>query len=201
MGRIGVFGGTFNPVHNGHISAMKTAVRELKLDKLIIMPSKIPPHKIADELVSECDRVNMLRLACDEINNCELCDFELKREGKSYSIYTMQYLKSVYSSDELIFIMGSDMLLMFREWYMYGDILKLCSLACLSRHDGDFCELEKAADSLRNDGATVYLVEHTPIDISSTQIRQALSNDENMSCYLPKKIVQYIQQHKLYGQV
>lgn len=199
MKKIGLFGGTFNPVHNGHVRLLKTADESMCFDELIVMPSKIPPHKKAEGLVSGKHRVNMLGLAFEDSGKVSVSDYELKRRGKSYSVYTLRYLKKQYPDDKLYFIMGSDMLLCFDKWYRYEEILTMTSLVCLSRDDEDTSEkLRECADKLREKGAEVILLDAEPYELSSSEIRQKLRESQDCSCYLPKKIVQYICDNKLY---
>lgn len=200
MKKIALFGGTFNPIHNGHIRLLKTADESMSFDELIIMPSKIPPHKKAQGLVSGEHRMNMLKLAFEDFKNLSVSDYELKRRGKSYSVFTLRYLKKLYPNDKLYFIMGSDMLLCFDKWYRYEEILTMTSLVCLSRDDEDTAKkLEECAGKLREQGAEVILLDAEPYELSSSEIRQKLKECEDCSCYLPKKIVQYISENKLYG--
>ena len=128
--KIGVFGGTFNPVHLGHLNCLKSVAEQAGLDKMIVMPDRIPPHKQAEDLASSEDRLNMCRLAFADIPCVEISDWELKQEGKSYSVITLRHLKEIYPHDKLFFIMGSDMLLSFEEWYQYKEILSLSALIC-----------------------------------------------------------------------
>ena len=197
MERIAVFGGTFNPVHNGHVNAVREIMSAVNLDKVIIMPAKIPPHKIAHDLASEKQRLDMCRLAFKDMPNVEVSDFEIMREGKSYSYYTVKHLREVYPDSELYFIMGSDMLLSFHEWYRYEDILKMCGIICMSRENGDICELESYAEKLRDKGEVV-IVNAKPYELSSTDVRCKLKNHEDCTCYLDENVVQYISDNKLY---
>ena len=105
--KIGVFGGTFNPVHLGHLNCLKSVAEQADLDKVIVMPDRIPPHKQAEDLASSEDRLNMCRLAFADIPCVEISDWELKQEGKSYSVITLRHLKEIYPHDKLFFIMGS----------------------------------------------------------------------------------------------
>lgn len=192
-----VFGGTFNPVHLGHERLLKEVLKAVSIDRVIVMPSKIPPHKQAVELVGENDRLEMCRLAFQGIDNVSVSDYEFKRQGKSYSVYTIRHLKELYPDDKLYFIMGSDMLLSFHKWYRYQDIMSMCGIICLSRCDNDTGKLESCADALR-DKTDVIILNVEPFEISSTEIRSRLKNHEDCSCYLNKNVVQYISEKNLY---
>lgn len=199
MGNVGIFGGTFNPVHKGHYNLLKTVMNSIDFDKVIILPDRIPPHKKSVDLVSGDDRYNMCQLAFSDISNAEVCDWELNQTGKSYSVLTLRYLKSIYPNDKLFFIMGSDMLLCFHKWYCYEEILKLASLVCISREDD--CtkqDLEKYAASLRLKGGEILVVKAKPFVISSSEIREMVKNHLDCSCYLDENVVKYIRENKLY---
>ena len=197
--RIGIYGGSFNPVHNGHIHLALTAVKELGLDKLYLVPSKISPHRSSDEYVPEHDRLEMLKLACKVSDVLEVSDYELNSERVSYTIYTVEEFRRRFPDAELFLLVGSDMLQIFEKWNRFEDILKECTLAVVSRNKGDIPELEKKADTLRQYGSII--VCHTPpIEISSTEIRKKIAKNQKYSCYLDENVVQYIRLKNLYRQ-
>ena len=198
---IGFFGGTFNPVHKGHTSALKRVMEQVNFDKVIILPAKIPPHKVAHDLAAEQDRFNMCRFAFDKFSNIEISDFEMKNEGKSYSVITLRHFRMIYPEDKLFFIMGSDMLLSFEKWYCYEEILKLASLVCVSRADEDTDKLLPYAKKLESEGGEIIIVPVEPFEISSTEIRERLKKKLDCSCYLDKNVVQYIVDKNLYNEV
>lgn len=206
MKNIAVFGGTFNPFHKGHKRLITEASYAIDFDRIIIIPSKVPPHKKAECLASAQDRITMIELSmqdnnisCDDIS---VSDIELKRDGKSYSYNTLIELKKVYTDTEykLHFVIGSDMLIHFNEWYKYKEILKLCTLVCLSRRDEDTSRLESYADMLSKLGGEVIIVPVKPLEISSSELRNAVrSKDfEKLTCYLDEKVVKYILERNLY---
>ena len=197
MRKIAIFGGTFNPVHNGHVNALRQIVSAVELDKVFIMPAKIPPHKIAPDLAGERERLEMCRLAFENFSQAEVSDYELKRQGKSYSVYTIRHFKELYPEDKLYFIVGSDMLLSFHQWYEYEEILRKCGLICMSREDGDRDRLLEYAEKMRAKGEII-IIPAKPFEASSTLIREKLKNHEDCSCYLDKNVVQYITDNNLY---
>lgn len=184
-------------MHNGHIHLAEEAVSELGLSKLILIPSNIPPHKEAGELCSSEDRVQMCRLAAEGRENFEVSLFEINQGGKSYSYYTAEHFSGLYPDDELFLLIGSDMLLSFEKWFRFEDILKMVTLATVSREYDDFHLLEKKADELSEFGK-IKIIYSEPYSVSSTEIRGKIKSGEKYSCYLPEKVVQYIRLKNLY---
>ena len=134
MERIGIYGGTFNPPHAGHIQAAKQAVTALKLDKLVIVPTSIAPHKaIPEHSPTPRQRLEMLRIAAADCPKAEVSDIELNRGGVSYTFQTVSELKERYPDAELILLMGSDMFLCFDQWKQPDDILKNVELGVFYR--------------------------------------------------------------------
>lgn len=190
--KIGVFGGTFNPPHNGHVRLAKAVADELKLDKLLVIPSCIPPHKIAAKLADGQERLEMCRLAfgCDP--RFEVSPMELERGSRSYTVETLRELKALYPDSELYFIVGSDMLESFDKWYLWQEILSLSVLCAASREEGyspDLSRFGKLAERIK-------IITLDPLEVSSTQIRN--SAGEVSSELLDPKVAAYIREHGLY---
>lgn len=199
MGNIGIYGGTFNPVHKGHAKLLKSVMKAVDFEKVIVLPDRIPPHKQADNLASGADRYNMCRLVFKDISRVEVSDWELKQCGKSYSVFTLRHFHDIYPDDKLFFIMGSDMLLSFHEWYCYKEILELASIICISRESKYTSDiLTDYAQKLTENMGEVIILEEKPFEVSSSQIRAKLKNHEDCSCYLNENVVQYIEANKLY---
>lgn len=195
--KIALFGGSFNPPHRGHLEAARTVLRELKPDKLLIMPANIPPHKaLADSSPTAQDRFELAKLAFSELENTEVLDLELRREGKSYTAITVEELRREYPDDELMLVMGTDMLLSFEEWYRFRYLLSELTLIVLARMDGDERMLLQKAEQLRRDyGAHVRLMRHEPLPMSSTEIRALLRRRAGRD-YLPAAVyARVIQKH------
>ena len=195
--RTGLFGGSFNPIHKGHIALAETVMKELSLDRVILIPNGESPYKPSGEYVSAKDRLEMCRLAAEDKTGLEVSSFETDREGKSYSIYTAEHFRDKYPEDEIFWLMGSDMLLYFDKWYRYKDILKLVSIAAVTRTGDDETLLMHTAHNLKRYG-NILVVHHEPIVVSSTEIRKMIKNNEDLSCYLNEKVVQYIKMKFLY---
>lgn len=196
--RIGIFGGSFNPVHKGHIHLARSAKRDFVLDRVYFVPSKISPHRSSDEYAADEDRTEMLRLACRAHEGLEVCDYELKNDRVSYTIYTIEYFRRRFPDDELFLLVGSDMLLCFDSWYRFADILSEATVCVVSRNEGDSGVLEKKAEELRKFGR-ILISNSSPEVMSSSMIRKKIVKNENYACYLDKNVVQYIKLKGLYS--
>ena len=202
--RIGIYGGSFNPVHNGHIHLAETAVQELGLDRLYMIPSKKSPHRSTAEYVSEEDRLEMLMLACAGSpmkDVLRVSDYELKQDRVSYTVYTVREFSRLFPKpdNELFLLIGSDMLLSFDKWYNYKEILSLAVVAAVSRNDGDIDELRKKAGELSEFGS-ILVCKSPPVEVSSTEIRKKIAKNQKYYCYLDENVVQYIRLKNLYRQ-
>lgn len=194
-----IFGGTFNPIHIGHIGDIKTALKKLKPNRLIVMPTHIPPHKDACGLASDDDRLNMCRLAVEGIKGCEVSDYEQTQGGRSYTVATLEHFNELYPQDELYFLMGSDMLISFLSWYRADRILELATLVCVSRSVPDCERIKGAAEDIKNAGGRVIILDSEPIDVSSTDIRSGLAAYRSSGGLLPKAVEKYILKNNLYN--
>ena len=197
--KIGLYGGTFYPPHTGHMHAAKQAVQLLGLDKLLMIPDRIAPHKeIPTGSPTPEQRLEMLRIAAAGESTMEVSDIELKREGPSYSYLTVEALREIYPDAELILLMGTDMFLSFHTWREPERILKHATLGVFYR--GEKGEREKilAQKTLMEEkGAKVELVENQILSISSTQLRRLIA----FQCageFLPGGVGEYIREHGLY---
>lgn len=195
--KICFFGGTFNPVHNGHVRLLENAKEYFDFDKIIVIPTNIPPHKEVVFSVSDDDRLNMCKLAFNGI--AEVSDYEMVENTVSYTINTMYHFKEIYPDDEFYFLMGSDMLFMFEKWKNYKELISLISVVVASRKDDEFLAIEKKKLELEEDGAKIYIINAGPYIISSSEIRNKIkSGEKDFSCYLPERVVEYILDKKLY---
>ena len=199
MKKIGIYGGTFNPPHTGHLQAAKQAVEVLDLDLLLMIPDRIAPHKdIPAGSPTPEQRLEMLQIALAGEEKIQSSDIELRREGVSYTYLTLEALKEQYPDEELILLMGTDMFLTLDAW---KEPEKICSLASLGVfYRGEKGEREKILaqkEALEARGARVKLVENEVINISSTQLRRLLAfhaADE----FLPAGVGEYIRANGLY---
>lgn len=191
MSRIGIFGGTFNPPHIGHTRLAEHFVSELKLDRLLVIPTYQPPHKSVANLASGEDRVNMCLLAFPD---AVVSTIELNRGGKSYTYDTLCEIKEQYPGDELFFIVGSDMLLSFNRWYKSEEILDMITLCAADRED-DGVQLEMP-DFL--EGKRVIITKLPAFEMSSTRIRECISKGESTAGMLDEAVRIYIDEKGLY---
>ena len=196
--RIGIFGGTFNPIHNGHINLVNKICDEIFLDKLFVFPTKTPPHKIAKNLVTEKDRFEMCKLAFEGNYLAEVSDYEINNQGKSYTIFTLRYLKEQFENAELFLFMGSDMYVTLHEWKCFEEILSLATIVVVSRSIDDKIKIKDYKPFLIEKGAKTIIIDIEPFEISSTKIREMIMQNEDCSCYLPQKVVEYIRYFNLY---
>lgn len=196
MRRVGIYGGTFNPPHVGHIEAAKAFITQAKLDTLIIMPAFIPPHKQTDNLVNCDDRLEMCRLAFGNIPNTEISDLEISRGGKSYTYLTLQELAS--DDTELYFLCGTDMILTMDTWKNPEIIFTLAKICYIRREsDNAISELliEKCRDYFQKYGAHIIQINTEAIEISSSEIR---AEDGIWDRYLTANVIDYIRNQGLY---
>jgi len=200
MERIGIYGGTFNPPHIGHIQAAKQAVSTLGLTKLLMIPAYAPPHKAVLPANSPTakQRLEMLRIAAAGCPQIEASDLELEREGISYTWETLETVKRLYPGAELVLLMGTDMFLTFDTWKNPERILGEVTLGVFYRGDkGEKTAALKQKENLEARGAKVVLVHNDVIVISSTQMRRLLA----FRCageFLPAGVLDYIRENYLY---
>ena len=197
--KIGIYGGTYNPPHTGHMQAAKQAIQILNLDKLLLIPDRIAPHKeIPAGSPAPEQRLQMLRIAAAGQLEMEVSDIELKREGPSFSYLTVEQLRAQYPDAELILLMGTDMFLSFHTWREPERITKEATLGVFYR--GERGEREKILakkKEMEDKGAKVELVENEILPISSTQLRRLIA----FRCageFLPAGVGDFIQEHGLY---
>ncbi len=181
-----IYGGSFNPPHLGHREAVLTALRELKPDRILVLPDHDPPHKTLEEGSPEPEeRMELCRLTFGDLPNVEISDMEIRRSGKSYTYDTVRELKALNPGAKLTLLLGTDMLLSFEEWYQFEYLLQQCRLAVLARNDEDDSPIAETADRFcREYGAEIRILSHVPLPMSSSDIREMLrrrSGAENLT--------------------
>ncbi len=200
---IGIYGGTFAPVHNGHIRVAEAFKRAFPLDTLLIIPTYLPPHKAPSTDDSPEHRYNMLKLAfdtpCYRELGIEVCDYELSKKGKSYTVDTLEHFKN--EDTDLYMLCGTDMLLTMDTWKDPERIAQLATLVFARREEAD-AELnlqisEKTAYLKDRFGFTIKELMLPPYEMSSTFIRDNINTEA--SNHLPQAVLEYIKKNKLYG--
>lgn len=199
--KMGIFGGAFNPIHNGHLNLAKKYLEVLNLDRIIFIPTALPPHKTDRFLASKEDRFNMLELAISDCEEFEISDIEFQRQGKSYTYDTLCLLREKYPNDDFYLIIGADQFLTFNLWYRYRDILDIASICTAARENGN--QREKIIDfSNKLDGLDknrFHLLNSDAVEVSSSQVREKIKKGEDVSSLIPEKVYNYIVEKGLYS--
>ena len=197
--RVGIYGGTFAPVHNAHVVAAKLFMEQMRLDYLFIIPSAIPPHKEIDPLDEPKHRLEMCRLAFEGIDGVVVSDMEIERGGKSYTIDTVRELTA--PGRRLLLLCGTDMVLSFDKWYKYREILELCYPVYMRREKDAMLDgmiVNKLAKYYSESGKMFRKLIGEPIELNSTDIREAVKNGQSISNMVPPKVEKYIIENALY---
>ncbi|MBP3443080.1 MAG: nicotinate (nicotinamide) nucleotide adenylyltransferase [Clostridia bacterium] len=198
--RTGIFGGAFDPPHAGHKKYADELKERLSLDKLIVIPTATPPHKVREDASSAEDRLNMLKLLFEGEIGVEVSDMEIARGGKSYTYETVTLLHGIYPDDELIFLLGSDMLLSFHNWKNPDVILSHVKICAVTRSDEINEEkLRRYIEEYFPEKKERFITcDFDPIELSSTQIRSAIRNGESVEGLVDEQVLKYIKEKELY---
>lgn len=207
MKKIGIMGGTFNPIHNGHLYLAREALKQLELDEVFWLVSGTSPHK-DNEILSRATRREMVSLAITGMEHMVLCDYEIKKEAKGYTYETLEALQQLYPDSIFYFIMGEDSLRAFDTWKCPERIAKVSNIAIAIRSDAELTQLDinRRTESVNAEitrlhklFTTGYHLLHTQnIPISSSALRLMLKNKESISSYVPDTVDQFIQERHLY---
>ncbi len=211
---IGILGGTFDPIHLGHTQSVQGVATELGLSKILLIPARIPPHKVSSDLVPHAtahQRAAMVELACRQSTLFSCDTRELHRDGHSYTVDTLKELKQQYPNQPLYFIVGMDSLMSFTRWHQYQEILSLCHLVVNTRPNYSLAELNRETQALlkkyqttditqlsRLESGSIFLAKAQFFDVSSTQIRQELAKTQNGHRHLLPTISDFIHKNNLY---
>ena len=211
--RIGLLGGSFNPVHNAHLSIAGAAQSACQLDRVIFIPAVDPPHKLLAGDVSFEHRAHMVSMAIAGRQDFEMSTIEGERSGKSYSIDTIMTFHEIFPNDELFFIIGGDSFKEIGLWYRYADIFRACSLIVVERPGHEindpygslpsaikraFRYDEESRRLIQDSGRSVCFVQGTPQDISSTEIRRLAAAGNSITHLVPPSVSAYISQQRIY---
>ena len=198
MKKYGIFGGSFNPIHYGHLMICEYIKEEMGLDKVIFIPTGNPPHKEL-ELSAE-DRYEMVRLAISPNPDFEISDIETTRVKKSYTVDTIRELKKIYKEEKLYFLIGLDSLFQLKTWMKIGDLSQEIEFVVALRPGYlDREEVNKEIDFLReNFGTKVNLIKTPLYEISSTDLRDRIREGKSLRYLIPKKVLDYIEESGFY---
>ena len=199
--KIGLFGGSFNPIHNGHIDVSKIIFKKLELDELFFIPTYVSPHKLNQEHASSKDRIKMINLAINKIDDFKVCDYETKKNSISYTIDTINFFNSKYPTSEIYFLAGSDIINKLEYWYKINEIFKKCNFIIFSRPKNESIDLLIKNSMLTKQQKVFILKNKIDIktdDISSTKIRFHISNGKSIKKFIPINVYDYIIEKELY---
>lgn len=203
--RLGIYGGTFSPIHSGHVKAAYAFLDAMELDKLLVIPTAIPPHKAPVEGASAADRIKMARLAfldgeAYKSGRLEVSDYETTLSGKSYTVYTLEHF---FSPDrELYLLVGTDMFFTLGRWYRAEDIFRLSTIVLMRRETDTFnlpLIKEKSAEYRERFGARICEIDEPPIVVSSTELRERLTGHCGTDDLIPEAVARYIEENNLYS--
>lgn len=200
--RTGIYGGTFNPIHLAHVHLVRAFIERLSLDRVLLIPTGQPPHKAAQALAGNTERLAMCRLAAEEITECpvEVSDIEMRRGGKSYTADTLTQLRAQYPADDFYLLMGEDMFLTVERWYRPEEIFRLATICAAPRDYGSFRRLIRHGEAVRGMyPAFGFILQNIPyLPVSSTEVRARLRSGGPLQDLLPQRVADYIEARGLY---
>ena len=196
--KIGILGGTFSPIHDGHLRLAKTYQQELGLEKMLLIPTYQPPHKESRELAGAEHRLEMCRLACKEDPRYKVCDLEIRRGGKSYTADTLRELSRLYPENRWVLLMGEDMFLTMQTWREPEKIWQMADICAAPRSSEGMPRLAAYAQELEKQGGRTVLEDVEYLPVSSTMVRGAVKRRESIGGLVPAAVAEYIHQHHLY---
>ena len=200
MRRIALFGGSFDPIHNGHLELLRYMTDALALDGAMLIPSAVPPHKMKKAGAAEEHRLAMCRLAVEGMPNVTVSDIEIARGGASFTVDTLTELHAMHPDTEWYFLCGADMFLTIGTWWRYEDILRLAVICTVPRGEVTAEALREHARSLEALGGRCIVCDETPQTVSSTQVREALRDGQPIGRLVPSAVAAYITAHGLYAE-
>ena len=197
--RIGIFGGTFSPVHNGHVAAAKSFMEQMWLDLLFVIPTGDSPHKEMSNGASSYDRLRMCEAAFAGVEGVVVSDMEIRREGKSYTVDT---LRQLYDPENRLFLLcGTDMMLSLDKWYQADEIFKLCYPVYMRRENDEFITnliIKKNAEYKEKYGRIATRITGDAVIVSSSEVREKILKGEDISALVPAAVEKYIKEKGLY---
>jgi len=194
---LGLFGGTFDPPHFGHLIVAQDAAEELSLDRLLLVVAARPPHKAGEELAPAAIRLQMVEAAVARNPMLGVSDVELTREGPSYTVDTLRHYRAEHPEAELTFLMGVDQLSEFHEWEEPETVGSLATLVAMAR-EGTDPQILSALDSTPGGGVQVRRIPVTRVDISSTEVRRRVRSGQSIQYMVPREVRKIIESNRLY---
>lgn len=198
MQNIGIMGGTFNPVHVGHLIAAQEVLKEMNMDRVLFIPTGNPPHKSKSEVISPEDRYEMVRLAVRNNEGFEASDIEIKRKGDTYSYHTLMELHNKYHDVKLYFIIGFDTLKELDTWYRIQEVCNMTDFIVVNRGNTTREFEEEILIREKRYNCKFSIVRIPDIQISSTDIRERLKNNKGIKYLVTNEVEEYIIQKGLY---
>lgn len=196
--RYGIFGGSFDPIHIGHVRLADAAVNDVGLEKLFLVPNHISPFKLDQKVTPAEDRIEMVRSILYVNDAFEISDYEVAKDGPSYTIDTLNYFKSEYG-DELYFVLGYDSMMTIDTWFHGPEILKNFKLITGRRPGTDDCDCKAKIEEYRSTyNAKITVLELEPFDAASSDIRQLIAENKPLDRYILPEVEEYIRLHGLY---
>jgi nicotinate-nucleotide adenylyltransferase len=196
--RVGILGGTFNPPHLGHLVAAQEAYRELDLDQVMLIPAGTPPHKPVEDEPGAEHRIELCRLAVGDDARFTVSDLELRRDGPSFTVDTLDVLRSQSPSDDLFLILGGDIAAGLPNWHEPERVLELATVAIAKRRGTAKAAVQDALAQLKG-GERARFFEMPRIGISSTMVRRRVRAGQPIRYFVPDGVMHYIETHGLYG--
>ncbi len=199
MQRLGIFGGTFNPPHKGHIYIALEAMKGAALDKMLFVPCGNPPHKSVDGNVSPMHRFEMTRLAIEDYPDFEITDLEMRSNEPSYTLKTLEKLKILYPDTKLCFVVGGDSVRDMKDWYHPEKIFKLAEIVAL-RRGGIADDIFESSIRLYKEkyDAEITVVDILPTEVSSSDLRKKIAKDHDARDLIAPSVLSYIKKFEIY---
>ncbi len=194
--KTGLFGGTFNPPHIGHLLIAKNITEEFNLDKIIFIPANIPPHKQSEHIIDAKHRMNMVKLLIESEPDFIVSDFEIKKADISYTIDTIKYFKSELADEELYFIVGSDNFFYIETWKDYKNLINIINFILYTRRNFTKDKILEKHRKIINE--KIFWAKSQMLDISASEIRIKIRNGENCKEDVGEKVWEYIVKNNLY---
>lgn len=197
MEKIGLYGGTFAPPHLGHVHAARAFLRAIPVDRLLVMPTFQPPHKVKASGDTPEVRLEMCRAAFGNIPGVEVSDYEITKADVSYTVQTLRYLTA--ENREIYMLCGTDMFLTLEKWYQAEEIFRLAKIVCMSRTTEKKQEIAETHARYRQKfGQDCILLKENPLEVSSTKIREAIRKGQSLAAYVPAEVEAILRRDGLY---